>query len=242
VVAATVALFLMVPAFGCSGSAPTSLTVAAPTLTGLNIAGAPDLMLVGETAALTVSGTWSDGASRAATVQWATDAPGVLAVDNGTLTGRGAGVATVTATSGSATGTARVRVVPNLGGVWTGSYRFLSCSVPPRWGAQFCPAANITSTMTMDLAQQRDGVVGTLAVGRSGTVRGSIATDGTLALTGRLSFTYTGGTTLVLDLRDWQTVATPSGELRGRWSEVITWVGESGQELAEIEIIRVTKR
>jgi hypothetical protein len=58
----TIALFVVVPAVGCSSSSPTSPSATAPTLTALSIAGAPDLMLVGDTAALTCRSR-SDGGS-----------------------------------------------------------------------------------------------------------------------------------------------------------------------------------
>lgn len=241
---ARIALALLAAALSgaCGGaSSPTSPSAAAASLTALGIAGAPDIMLVGETATLSVQGTWSDGGSRPLTLQWSTDAPAVLSVDAGSVVARAPGIATVSVSSGSTSTSVRVRVVPNLGGTWSGSVRYPTCSVPARWGSGFCPQTGSSYSATLELVQQRDTVVGTLDAGRSGTVRGTIQNDGALQLTGQLTSVATTRT-LRFDIRDWSTSLASDGSMRGRWAEVITWAGESGQGLLDVEVIRLAKR
>jgi hypothetical protein len=62
-----------------------------------------------------------------------------------------------------------------------------------------------------------------------------------LTLTGQL-VNVVGTRTLRFDLRDWLVSVLADGEFRGRWAEVITWAGEQGQGLLDVEIIRIAKR
>lgn len=220
------------------GGVPTTPTA---VLTGLRLSGAPDLMVSGEGATLVAEGAWSDGAARPMALQWTSDAPSVISIDGGTVTARATGTATISVTSGTASASARIRVVPALSGTWSGSVRYPTCTVPARWGAGFCPQTGISYSATLDLVQQRDTVIGTLDAGRRGTVRGTIAIDGTLQLSGQL--VSAGSTrTLRFDIRDWSTSLDADGSMRGRWAEVITWDGEAGQGLIDVEVIRLSKR
>lgn len=224
-----------------SNSSPTSPSSPPPSIAALVIRGAPALLVVGETATLTVEATWSDGASRPLTPQWTTDAAEVASIENGVLIARGAGIATVSAISGVSHGTARVRVVPALAGTWSGSVRYPSCSVPARWGSAFCPSPTVSYAMDLQLVQQGDTVIGTLDFGPTGAVTGTIAPDGTLVLSGQLTRRVSSRTTRY-DLRDWHSSIAADGSMRGRWAEVATWDGEAGEGLIQGEIIRVVRQ
>lgn len=159
-----------------------------------------------------------------------------------------AGVATVEAKAGGVVATFAVRALPDFGGRWTLQIRYISCNVPPRWGAGFCGNTSATSTANLDLTRtNRDGVAGALQYTSvngnlwTGTLSGVVATDGTLSLTGRLSSPRSNGVLFTSDVLEWSTVLSSTFGMTGRYTEVLTWVGERDQGFISLEVIRATR-
>jgi hypothetical protein len=95
---------------GISGSA--SVTVAAPALMSIAVAGAATLP-VGESQAMTATGTYSDGSTQNLnnTVTWAAGPSGTAKITpQGQLTGVGKGMAQISAAQGGLTGNASVSI------------------------------------------------------------------------------------------------------------------------------------
>ena len=74
-----------------------------------------------------------------------------------------------------------------------------------------------------------------------GTLTGSVSVAGTLSLTGRLTSARASGVLFLGDVADWSATLSPSLGMTGRYSEVITWVGERDQGFVTMEILRATR-
>lgn len=89
-----------------------AITVQAPVLSSIAVNPKKSLLLIGESAQLAATGTWSDGSttdvSQSAT--WSSSANAVSVGPSGSVWGKAAGKATIMAAVGSLSGTARVAV------------------------------------------------------------------------------------------------------------------------------------
>jgi hypothetical protein len=98
-----------------------------------------------------------------------------------------AGATAIYAESQGVRGFKVLRAVPRVGGTWQGCWRHLTCTPDPPGSFNRCNGIIIgdQSVLTLTVAQDRDGVQGTLNYsGVLMDVSGSIAVDGALSVTG----------------------------------------------------------
>lgn len=228
---------------GDTPTSPSPTPTASVTVTGLTIAPGADLLLLGESQDYAATATYSDGSSRIAAATWSSDNSGVVSVDaRGRATAISAGRATLTAQADGRTATASVRGLPDFGGNWRVQVRTVTCDVPPRWGGGFCNVSGLV-TMTLQLARAGgDRISGSVnnGIGWTGTVAGSVTTDGTLELTGRLT-SVRPTVTFYSDYSDWRTRLSPTDGMTGGFREILTWTGERDQGFVRNEIVRATR-
>jgi len=101
-----------------------------PTVNSVTITVPADIVLVGRNSSLNGSATMSDGTTVqiTSTGQWSSSDSTIATIDaTGVLRGVGAGLVTVTLNHQGRTATASIRIVPDYGGVWLGSYSVMSC-------------------------------------------------------------------------------------------------------------------
>lgn len=184
---------------------------------------------------------WLDAIGHAELVSTNTS---VASVDqNGVVRGVAAGVVTVTASISGVSATLSARSIPNYAGRWSGQYRFISCSAPPRWGQSYC--AGLVGTLfniELNLGQTTADVTGSIRMGSFvGSVNGPIAEDGTLSLRGRYTASAPSGLVYIFDIRTWQTRSANGSTMPGRWDSVGSLSGETQTGFEEYEMISVTK-
>lgn len=226
IAAATANCFaLVIVACGGSGgpgepaSAPTGPSV--PAITAVTVMSPADVLLVGDRETFSATVTRADGTSAPATgAAWTSDNTNVATVsETGVVQAVGPGLVTITVETASIRGTRQIRVMPLFAGHWVGKSQAVSCeNVDPK--APRCGLITIGGTYRLDLtlAQVGASVEGVLLLdGTRFVVRGTVADDGRLSLSGQ------GGTTLpgsaASQLADWAT--TTDGVAM---SGTFTWV------------------
>ncbi len=151
-------------------------------ITAIAVARNTDLVVVGSSATLTATATYSNGTSAAITPTWSSDAVGSFTVNAaGAALAVGPGVANITAESQSVRGSTALRAVPRFEGTWQGRWQHVAFSGSGCGGL----IVGDTSALGLTLTRTRDSAAGTLNLaGVMMTVSGTIAVDGTLRLSG----------------------------------------------------------
>lgn len=211
-----------VAVFACLGLAACNKApqTPSPTVTTLAVSPATDLIRIKATEKFSVTATYSSGTVEAVTPSWASDNSTVASVDAaGTVTGVSSGQANITASFQGKTASRTLRVVPDYTGTWAGTWTVTSCQVQGNFRSDWCgplQGNSFPATLTID-AQSRDVVSGRWTLQDSnGTVQGTIATNGTLALTG--SSLQSG---VRIDISSWQTTSTDNRAMTGTFT--LTW-------------------
>lgn len=188
----TLAALALVAVPGCDSSS----TPTAPSSGSLVIVAPRPILLAGEAVALTVT----NSGAPVATATWITSDASVLTVSpTGQATAGRPGRVTVTATSGTAQGSLALRVVPDVGGTWTGGVARLQLACSTGSTTPICaPGAATGGTLTLRLTQVADQVTGTLLDSAEPTatvpITGSIQADDQLALAGTVPVPATAPT------------------------------------------------
>lgn len=229
--AATFCLGLILCVSGCGkknagpSPGPTTPTTPTPAVVSLTVSPSIDLLTLKATQALTATATLSNGTSSVVSPRWSTDSESVASVVNGILTGLAAGEATITADHEAVRAALRVRVLPDFGGRWTGSYRVASCSETLDWRGS-CDDEDPNDLWYMEtvLSQARDTVTSSsIAVFSDVTIpaTGAVAINGALALGGIGSITSNG---FVIEFRvtDWQSTTQNNQQMGGTFTVVIS--------------------
>ena len=204
----------------------------APGPTGINVTGS-DLVLVGNSETFVAAG--NTGGLTAP--RWGSDAPTVATVDAGTglVTAVGRGLATIFVDANGLRGTRLIRVVPNFGGDWSGSYTMIECqsTADPTFCSWNPPGA--TNPLSMSFTQSRDIVLGSFQFEGQHNVSGTVSPEGIL------SFDYSYYT-LFGSLRNIRFESTQPGHLTGTFEEV--WPDASGGQalLAVFQLVGVSRK
>jgi hypothetical protein len=231
-----VVAFLLV-AGGCGKSTPTN---PGPTVSTLSISPATDLVRIRATEKFSATASYVTGVSETVTPSWSSDNQAVATVDtSGAATGAGSGQATITASYQGKSATRALRVVPDYAGRWAGSWTVTACAVQGDFQANWCdPVRGGTFPATLELLQTRDVVSGNWTLQEStGTVQGTIASNGALGLTG--SSLQSGVT---IDISAWQTTTTDNRAMTGTF--VLTWTvpNRSGSARTDLVLQTFTKQ
>src|SRR3954470_10579225 len=121
-----VALLLALSAAACgSDSTPSTPT---PTVSNIVVTRPDANVFLGATAQFTANTTLSNGTTSPASCAWTSDTPGVASVNSaGVVTGVGSGNANIICTQSGREGHKLIRVLPNYGGNWGGTYLITGC-------------------------------------------------------------------------------------------------------------------
>lgn len=246
IVAVVAAGFFGIACGGGNGNptAPSASTPAAPTVRSLSLSNSSLALVAGNSATVSATAIYSDGSSRLVTPTWSSSNSSIASVDqSGVVRGIGAGVVTITAAFSGASATLSARSIPNYSGRWSGQYRFVSCSAPPRWGSSYCSGLIGTLfNMELNLGQTSSELTGSIRMGSFvGNVTGSIAEDGTISLRGRYTATANTGLVYIFDIRSWQTRSTNGTSMTGRWDSIGSLSGETQTGFEEYEMISVVR-
>lgn len=212
----------------------------AASVTALSLSPATDLIKLKATETFSATATYTTGASEAVSATWTSDNPSVAAVSAaGTVTGMGPGQAIITAAYQGQTVTRTVRVVPDYGGTWAGTWAVTSCQVQGGFRAAWCASVqNAALPATLTLIQTRDVLSGTWVLQEStGTVQGTIATSGVLGLTGS---SLQSGVTITI--KSWQSISTDNQSMTGTFALTWTIAGQAGSAETGVELRGFTKR
>lgn len=191
-----------------------------PTVSTLALSPATDLIRIKATERFSATATYTSGSVEAVTPSWASDNAAVATVDGtGTVTGMSSGQANITASFQGKTASRALRVVPDYVGTWAGTWTVTSCQVQGNFRPDWCaPLQGNSFPATLIInAQSRDVVSGGWTLQEAnGTVQGTIATNGTLALTG--SSLQNG---VRIDISSWQTASPDNRSMTGTFT--LTW-------------------
>ena len=225
--------------------APTTTAVApAPTLRTINLNPGSLEIVVGNSATVSATGTFTDGSTRTVFPTWTSSARSFVDIDpSGVLRALAGGSATITATASGVSASMTVRAIPNYAGRWFGQYRFISCAAPPRWGNSYCAGTLGTLyNIELNLGMTGSQVTGSIRLGTYiGSVNGSIGADGSLSLRGRYSATTPSGLVYSEEIRTWQTRTGNGTTMTGRWDTTGLLSGESQTGYNEYEMVSVNK-
>jgi hypothetical protein len=215
---------------GCGGNdTPTTpITSTTTTVPALTITPATTVLTVGQTQ--TYTATKSDSSTEAVT--WSSTDSGILNIDadgNGVAVARGA--VTLTATSmadSNLTAKLNVQVVPGYQGDWSGATTMTACTDIGGFATGgYCAQRLVTpQRLILSLTQNNLAITGTItkieAGGQtSGSVIGSVGTNGDIT---QLAGTLTGnvnGADLAVKLISWNSLATGSS-MTGNWATTVT--------------------
>lgn len=210
-----------------------------PTVSTLALSPGTDLVKIKASEKFSVTATYTSGASEGVSPTWTSDNQAVATVDaGGTVTGVAAGQATITASYQGKTATRAIRVVPDYAGRWAGTWAVTRCQVQGDFREDWCGGVQGAFPATLDLLQSRDVVSGTWTLQEAtGNVQGSIAGNGTLALTG--SSLQSGVT---IEIGAWQSATTDNRLMTGTFT--LTWrvPGRSGSGQTDVEMRNFTKQ
>jgi hypothetical protein len=198
------------------------------------------MLRVMQSVRFTATATRLDGSNTAVT-QWSTDTASVMSVDaaSGLATGVAAGGATLSASYEGVVQTRLIRVVPDYGGVWSGSFRVTSCSDSGNYAeAKWCEAAmSRVIPLMLSLTQTRDAVAGTITIDdHTGTTVGPIAENGQITLSGAA---VSGSSTMTIV--SWSTNSGSPGWMAGTFSISTSSSSLSGNALMNCELTTMTK-
>jgi hypothetical protein len=173
----------------------------------------PNHLQVGQQGNLTA---WrADGNTWQQRATWSIDGTAASIAPDGTLTARNIGVATVRATANGAMGEYPIDVVPNIAGVWRGSFTIVDCYREQGGGGDPCDQRRgVSQPLVFAISQlpsssppeQIDVIVSAQAFAppASGTFYGVLDGTGTVFLQGSLErvteYLAAGGVTLLMHL------------------------------------------
>jgi len=170
-------------AFGCGESS--SVTGPGRAIANITVASAADLVLIGSALSFQAIAAYSDGTTTVVSPSWSSDAPSVMTIDQGTGTARavGSGQATISADLQGRHASKVIRSIPDFAGTFNGQLQHTA--VAPGRSPGCAGAVGSTSALELSLVQSGDTVQGSLTLaGVAIDVKGSIAVDGTLSLSG----------------------------------------------------------
>ena len=196
-------------------TSPTSVASITPATTVLQLAQTQAYVLTATTAPTTT--TWTSSNTNALTIDEA-----------GNATAVGVGASTITATGDAGqTATLTVQTVPIYQGDWTGQATVIACTDLAGFATAGYCARNLGATQKVTLALTQSGlsVAGTITKSEganlvNGTVSGTIAAGGDVALTGTLAG-LAAGANLQLTLISWNSLAD-GATMTGNWSGNVT--------------------
>lgn len=207
---------VFVSALAIAASCGHHSTPTGPTPTSLVITSSGPRLFLGVSETFTATITFSDGTTAAATSPaWSTDATSIATVDaTGKVAGRGSGNVTVIVDASGLHATKAIRVLPNYGGNWGGTYGIGNCSAT---GTFFLTCTDfddfIPHPITLTLTQTADAVTGTAVLGfLTGPVSATITLDGKLTFTSNALAATPGTKTFVLN---WNLNSTADGQMSG---------------------------
>jgi len=176
----------------CSGSSAAP-TPPAPTVTSITVSGPDANVYLGATSQVSATSSTSNGTSATPACAWSSDTPTVASVNaTGLVTGMGAGQANIICTSGGRIGVKLLRVLPNFGGNWSGSYNITGCSNSGVFASTgFCNSFGVGITLPYNFifTQTADAVSGRFFLGQ-------IQFDQTSGRSRRAALSRAFGTTL----------------------------------------------
>lgn len=230
-------LIVLLGVAACGKSTPST---PGPTVSGLALSPATDWIKIKGTEKFFATATYTTGAAEAVTASWSSDNQAVATVDNtGTVTGVSAGQATITASYQGKTVTRSLRVLPDYAGRWAGTWAVTSCEVQGGFPADWCtPMRGAVLPATLEMQQSRDAVSGAWTLQESnGNVQGTVATNGTLTLTGS---TLQSG--VRIEIVAWQSNTTDNSSMTGTFT--LSWqvTGRAGSGQTVVEMRNFTKQ
>jgi hypothetical protein len=201
-----------------------------PTLTGVSVTPATDLLTIKSTVTFTATANFSDGTSQTVQGTWGTDAPTIATVEGGRVTGVAPGLATVFADYQGQRGTRTVRVVPDYQGHWSGDWSVTGCTGDGDF-SDICSVYVIGDlyALTLVASQTRDTITGTTDFGDNlpGPVTGTIAANGHLTVSGTYTITIED-LTIELTVGNWDTLTLDNQRMTGHLSVTGRAVGVQG--------------
>ena len=198
----------------------------------LTISPATDFLKLKGTERFVATARLSSGLTEAVTATWTSDASAVTVDGSGLATAAAVGSATITAAYQGRTATRTVRVLPDYGGRWAGTFFVTSCAVEGAFRAEWCaPVRGASFPARLDIVQTRDVVSGTwtLQEDATGAVQGTISPSGALALTGTV---FQGG--VAISISAWESLSTDNANMTGRFT--LTWSAPGGAARTEVEL------
>jgi Bacterial Ig-like domain (group 2) len=195
-------------------------------VTSVTISSQSDLLFVGVTETFTA--TTNLGPATGA--NWSSDAPSIATADSGSgrITGVGTGRATISADVRGVRGSKLMRVLPNFGGSWSGSYAVNDCQSTSTFAqAGFCGSFFRGQILNMNLgvSQARDSVTASFALGSltGSGASGTVSELGSLPLAGGVV-----NSTFRIDLQNFVVESPQPGVITGHFDQVWSGGGFSG--------------
>ena len=233
---------------GNGGGGPTTPSAQTPTLPGLSITPATDLIKIKASETFTANATFSDGSSRSVQATWGSDTPSVATIDStGRAMGVAPGLATIYADYQAMRATRLLRVVPDYQGTWQGDWSVTGCGDEGDWTGvcQLAPNGTVWA-LTLGITQTRDSVTGTTdfygddLVNLPGPVSGTIGQSGHLVVSGTYTNTIKGNL-VESTVSNWETITTDNERMTGRFRETTRVAGLRGSVYHDGELRIVTK-
>lgn len=233
---------------GNGGGGPTTPSAPTPTLPGLSITPATDLVKIKASETFMANATLSDGSSRSVQATWGSDTPSVATIDStGRATGVAPGLATIYADYQGMRATRLLRVVPDYQGTWQGDWSVTGCVDEGDWTGvcQLAPNGTVWA-LTLGITQTRDSVTGTMdsygdnVAHTPGPVSGTIRQSGHLVVSGTYTNTIKGNL-VETTISNWETITTDNERMTGRFRETTRVAGLQGSVYHDGELRNVTK-
>jgi hypothetical protein len=187
-----------------------------PTPSSIALTSSGPRLFLGTSETFVATVMFSDGSTAAATgATWSTDSPATATVDaTGKVLGKASGMVTVIVDAMGLHGTKLIRVLPNYGGNWGGTYGIGNCSAT---GTFFLTCTDFDDffphPITLTLSQTGDAVSGTAVLGFvTGPMTGTVGADGTLNFTVNGLAATPGTKTFTLN---WHLTSTADGAASG---------------------------
>jgi hypothetical protein len=230
---------------GNGGGGPTTPSAPMPTLPGLSITPATDLIKIKASETFTANATFSDGSSRSVQATWGSDNLSLVAIDStGRATGVAPGLATIYADYQGMRATRLLRVVPDYQGTWQGDFSVTGCRDEGDWTGVCQQAPNGTLwALTLGITQTRDSVTGTTdpyGDDLPGPVSGTIRQSGHLVVSGTYTITIKGDL-VEITVSNWETITTDNERMTGRYRVTTRVAGLQGSVYHDGELRNVTK-
>jgi Big-like domain-containing protein len=218
-----VSLAVMI-AFACGSNGPGTPTQ--PSVTSVTVSSSSDLLFMGAFEIFTA--TTNLGPATGAS--WSSDALSIATADSssGRITGVGTGRATISADVKGVRGTKLIRVLPNYGGSWSGSYAINDCQSTSTFAqAGFCSSffRGQILNMNLSISQSRDAVTASFALGSlvGSGASGTVSEPGSVPLAGGVV-----SSTFRIDLQNFVVDSPQPGVITGHFDQVWSGGGFSG--------------